>query len=82
MPSDPPEIILSPKPDALEMKVRIGCGSLFGLFFGVLAGLYWWPTAVGLVLFVAACVVLCAWMALKFGDRFWTEGVMKWLPWW
>lgn len=82
MASDPHEIIFTPEPDPLEKKVRIGCGSVTGLFLGVLTGLYWWPTAVGVALIVAASVLSCAWMALKFGDRFWTEGVMKWLSWW
>jgi hypothetical protein len=83
MASEPPEIIFESEPDPLERKLRIGCGSVFGLVFGLGFGIYWWSTSLGAVLtFALVGMVACAWMALKFGDRFWTEGLAKWLPWW
>jgi hypothetical protein len=40
MADEPPEIFFEPKPDPFERKVRIGCGSVFGLAIGFLAGIY------------------------------------------
>ena len=67
-----------PGPDGLEKGIRIGCGGIVGAFVGL--ALYarfffrWvrdpW-IAVAIILFVAA---LCAWGALRGGDRFWQAG--------
>jgi uncharacterized membrane protein YccC len=82
MATDPPEIIFVPEPDSLEREVRIGCGSVFGIVIGFGAGLHWWPTPLGIGVLIVVGVITCAWLALKHGDRFWTEMVGKWLPWW
>lgn len=82
MASDPPEIIFAPKLDTLERNVRLGCGSIFGLAFGFVAGLYWWPTPLGVGTLVIVSFLTCAWMALKLGDRFWTDFIGKLFSWW
>lgn len=77
-----PEIVFAPEPDPLEKKIRIGCGSVFGLVAGFVAGLVYWPTAVGIGIFVSFSAIGCAWMALKLGDRFWKDKAINWLSWW
>lgn len=60
------------EPDALEKKIRFGCGFSFGLVVGflVLARHIYdsggWLLALS---FVAA--IICGWLALKYGDTFW-----------
>jgi hypothetical protein len=81
MAAEPPEIIFAREPDPLERKVRIGCGSVFGLVFGFGCGIHWWPTSLGLIGYALVGMAACAWLALRFGDAFWVEGV-KWLRWW
>ena len=81
-PSDPDPVLSDPRPDALERRLRIGCGSVFGLMLGGVAGLYWWPTPLGIAALVVVCVVFCGRMALRLGDRFWTETIPKVLSWW
>ena len=75
---DSPEIIFERKPTRLEKNLRMGCGSVRGLVLGLSIGVRWYPTQTGLALAVIACVIGCAWCALKFGDRFW----VNWSRWW
>lgn len=70
-----------PAPDALEKGLRLGCGGLLGLVvFGPLAyrlfdgGKNWW---VLLVVGVAAF----AFLALRYGDRFWISFASWWRSW-
>lgn len=61
-----------PARDGLESGLRLGCGGLLGLF---LAAGVWFGLAeehVGRAVAVTAVsVVLCAWLAWRYGDRFW-----------
>jgi hypothetical protein len=75
------------KPDSLEKRMRFGCGFLFGLvlgFFGTLRVMYkmmYWYNSAGLVISIAVIsALICGWLALKYGDRFWQE--MCRLRWW
>lgn len=75
-------IIFEPKPDPLEQKVRFGCGSVLGLVLGLSLAVRWWPSTAGTLLLVVIGALLCGWMALKYGDGFWTNYVTRWLRWW
>ena len=70
------------RPDALEKGIRFGCGFLFGALIGValaIRGLTEW-TGVHWAL-IAGGAVVCALLALRFGDRYW-DHVAAWLRWW
>jgi hypothetical protein len=83
MASEPPEIIFDRKPSPLENGLRIGCGTLLGVLLGISIGLQFWRGGWGSILgVVAVSVVVCGWAAMRFGDRFWMEGLRRWLPWW
>jgi uncharacterized membrane protein len=72
-------------PDALEKKIRIGCGALAGValgasigiaFLGLKAGAFW--------VFVGVAALAFALLAVRYGDRFWL-GLMEALrgiTWW
>jgi hypothetical protein len=67
----------TPGPDPLEKGIRIGCGGLFGLVAGGLvlyARLRRLRVPPETYLLTAVPTVLCAWAALRYGDRFW-EGM-------
>lgn len=69
-------------PEALEKRVRFGCGALLGLFIGLSGGLSWWvANGVGFWLLLLVPVVICGWLASRRGDRFW-ERIGPWLWWW
>jgi hypothetical protein len=61
-----------PPPDALEKKIRIGCGSVFGICVGLYVAAAWvglksawvWP-------FVLVGAVVFARIALVHGHHFW-----------
>jgi hypothetical protein len=61
-----------PSRDGLETGLRLGCGALIGLasslwiWIGLADGLAGRAVAVS-----CASAVLCAWLAWRFGDRFW-----------
>ena len=75
-------------PGNFEKGVRFGCGFIFGCFIAVVSGLayFLWDTRY----VAAACLVLAlafGYLAMKFGDRFWTKlgwiWSMPWRgPWW
>jgi hypothetical protein len=81
MAKEPPVIFFDPVPDAMERKIRIGCGSVFGLFIALLVALRWFYFSVG-IFAVLAIVFAClfGWLALRYGDRFWRE-ILQALPW-
>lgn len=59
--------------DATDVGLRLGCGTIFGLF-AVPWAAYWWGweySDAGLVVLAIAGAVVCAALALRFGDRFW-----------
>lgn len=61
-----------PPPDALEKKIRIGCGAVFGILVGLYGAALWvgmkssWVWA-----FVLVGAVTFARVALVYGHRFW-----------
>jgi ABC-type uncharacterized transport system permease subunit len=78
-----PKIYFNPEPDPLESKVRIGCGSLLGLFFGLFVAFRWFFNSSGVISTIAIVVVfvcLFAYLALRYGDYFWKE-FLKIFPW-
>jgi hypothetical protein len=63
-----------PPPDRFEHGVRLGCGSVFGLAFGIWTALrlsLLIESGLSLAAIVIASVVLSATLAAKYGDRFW-----------
>jgi hypothetical protein len=59
-------------PDDLEKKIRLGCGAVAGIAFGLCAGFIALELAAGWTWLLAAVVgVILALLALRFGDRFW-----------
>lgn len=70
------------RPDALERKLRLGCGAVVGLVLGVLFG----STSLGLGgarlwIFVGIVGVVFAFLALRYGDRFWVT-FLESIRWW
>jgi uncharacterized membrane protein len=72
-------------PDALEKKIRVGCGLIAGVVVGATTGLVWLGLRAGsLWAFVGIAAVVFAVLALRYGDRFWLEliegfkGVQQW----
>ena len=64
-------------PDGLEKKIRLGCGAVSGLVLGVAAGFVLFGLRAGwLWAFGAFASGTFAWLALRFGDRFWM-GLME-----
>lgn len=66
-----------PPPDALEKKIRIGCGAAFGIFVGLYVAAMWVGVRSGWAwafMFVGAVVFARA--ALIYGHRFWF-GVLR-----
>jgi len=69
-------------PDALEKRLRFGCGFVFGFLISGLSGFIWYVTAGHYVLaFSLFCGLICGLVALRYGDRFW-HSVGNWLWWW
>ena len=66
MQEDPPR-------DAGERNVRIGCGTLLGLLFAGLIGFQIFPSWTAWAIITIVCVVVCAWLAVRFGDSFCEE---------
>jgi hypothetical protein len=68
--------------DALDARMRLGCGAAFGIVFGLLATFTWgyeihWETVTGrqLAAFGGIGMVVGALLALRFGERFWRWAV-------
>ena len=59
--------------DATDVGLRLGCGTIFGLIAVPWAAYSWgWRYSdAGLVVLAIAGGVVCAALALRFGDRFW-----------
>jgi hypothetical protein len=70
------------KPDALEKGLRFGCGASLGLLLTLMVWLRWRDYS-GTVFFtlLAGYVVICGWLATRYGDRFW-ERAKNWLWLW
>jgi uncharacterized protein YacL len=70
--------------DPQDTIVRIGCGAIVGLLIGLalLVGTasYFANSIVDLIFIVVGCVVVCAALGWRFGDRFF-QGLHKWIGW-
>lgn len=56
----------------IQNNVRLGCGAGFGLFFGIsIAVQFSLSSLSGWAIVLLVCIVVCAWLSRKFGDRFW-----------
>lgn len=64
------------KPDRIEKGIRFGCGTIFGLMFGVYLALRYLRPAIihdfgsGIVL-IGFIALVCGLLAVKLGDGFW-----------
>ena len=59
-------------PDALEKKIRMGCGAVAGIVVGLLFGFAGLGLVAGwLWAFTGFITVAFALLALRYGDRFW-----------
>jgi len=73
----------SQRPDRVEQIVRVVCGAVFGSLFGFVVALNLaLSSALQLVVLVAVFALVCAVLALRFGDRFWYSlRHVKWFFW-
>jgi hypothetical protein len=78
-----PNPVQGHEPDPMEKRIRFGCGFLFGLVIGLFEFARVLYTSAGLVVAVSAvsAALVCCWLAMKYGDRFWTELLSRW-QWW
>lgn len=68
--------------DKLEKGIRLGCGGIFGLFVGAVAGFKMFPYGDWSILAVAAAVAISFSLAARYlGDRFW-HAIVALLSWW
>ena len=67
-----PELETGPPPDELEKRIRLGCGAIFGIIVGLWIGIgvlglrAGWRWAC-----VAVVATAFAFLAVRYGDRFW-----------
>jgi uncharacterized membrane protein len=55
-----------------EKVTRIGCGAVFGIFFGFFLVIKFALSSFGAIAgIVALAICVCAYLALKYGDEFW-----------
>ena len=58
--------------DNLEKKIRFGCGFIFGLIVGGINLVYFFrDSGYGAVATVIILALVCALLALRYGDAFW-----------
>lgn len=72
-------------PDALEKKIRIGCGATAGVLLGSIVGFVFLGLKAGaLWAFVGVAVLTFAALALNYGDRFWVSlmEALRGAAWW
>mgnify|MGYP003468647442 CR=1 FL=1 len=56
----------------LENTARLGCGAFLGVFLGLSLVVQFTLSSFGsIAIAVLLCMAVCAWLSLKFGDRFW-----------
>jgi hypothetical protein len=68
-----------PPIDALEKKIRLGCGLLTGLAVGLFTGFLTLNLVAGrLWAFALTLGVLFAFLAVRYGDRFWIWLLRYW----
>lgn len=59
----------------------MGCGTLLGLFIAGLIGFQIYLSWTVWAMLCIVCVVICAWLAVRFGDGFWYK-VLDIVRWW
>ena len=70
---DDSKIIFFRQPDALELNVRLVCGGILGVVFGLAFWVrYRLPLLAGAAV-TLGFVVSCAYGARKYGDSFWYD---------
>ena len=77
-------MVASPQRDSLavERGVRFGCGACLGTILGFLGAMQALDASFSaLVVGAALGALLCGFLAVRFGDRFW-ESLPDWLQWW
>ena len=73
---------LEPLPERADKQIRFGCGFLFGCGAGFLVALRHLVESAGpLAGWTLAAGVICGWLAMRYGDRFWTDLLHR-LSWW
>jgi hypothetical protein len=61
-----------PEPDTEEKAIRFGCGALLGILFGFYLAFRFTVLSFGMAAAVVlGVVVLCGYLALRYGDDFW-----------
>jgi hypothetical protein len=66
----------------IEKRIRFGCGSLLGALLGFAFGMHWLGYSGGVfLLLLVGHVLICGWLATRYGDRFW-ECIANWLWLW
>jgi hypothetical protein len=59
-------------PDSRQKKIRIGCGSIAGLAFGLFVGIISFQlSGASLWIFTALVGFAFSFLAIRFGERFW-----------
>lgn len=67
-----PELEPDPPPDALEKRIRIGCGAIFGIIPGLWIGIGLLGLRAGWRWVCVAVVASAfAFFSLRYGNRFW-----------
>jgi hypothetical protein len=68
-----------PPIDALEKKIRLGCGLIVGLVVGLFVGFLSLNLVAGpLFVFAIALAALFGVLAVRYGDRFWVWILRYW----
>ena len=66
----------------IGFTVRFGCGALIGVFVGFSWVFLLSPfdSVAGNWVVFGAAVLICAFLAVRYGDTFWTS-ILRWLDW-
>ncbi len=71
------------EPDKEEKIIRFGCGAVLGAVVGLYLAFRFIALPFGTVaVIVAGAVVLCGYLALRYGDAFWHRFLQNWWWWW
>ncbi|MCU0613145.1 MAG: hypothetical protein MUE60_15335 [Candidatus Eisenbacteria bacterium] len=61
-------------------RTRFGCGFVMGVAIGLLVVVFYVSRPLVLAGLTMGSGVLCGWLAVRHGDRFWSF-LLKWLRW-
>jgi hypothetical protein len=74
---------LEPLPGRADKQIRFGCGFVFGGGMGFLLALRYLVETLGpLIGCTLAGGLLCGWLAMRYGDHFWTDLLHRLFWWW